>query len=88
MKLPKVFLKIQTLILSPYTNSLISGSINKPKRQNIESPIPDLAQDLKSESHDGWTFEEGEFVIVTLSNTPYIDNETWLAPEVNDLISR
>ena len=35
-----------------------------------------------------WTFEEGEFVIVTLSNTPYIDNETWLAPEVNDLISR
>ena len=69
--------------------SLISGSINKPKRQNIESPIPDLAQDLKSESHDGWTFEEGEFVIVTLSNTPYIDNETWLAPEVDTyLVSR
>ena len=66
-----------------FRSALILGSVNKPKRQNIESPIPDLAQDLKSESHDGWTFEEGEFVIVTLSNTPYIDSETWLAPEVN-----
>ena len=56
--------------------------LNKPQRQKIESPITDLSQDLKSESHDGWTYEEGEFIAITVSNMPYIDSETFVAPDV------
>ena len=54
----------------------------RPQRQKIESPITDLSQDLKPESHDGWTFEENEYISITLLNTPFIDNKLFLAPEV------
>ena len=54
----------------------------RPQRQKIESPITDLSQDLKPESHDGWTFEENEYISITLLNTPFIDNKLLLAPEV------
>ncbi len=54
----------------------------RPQRQKIESPITDLSQDLKPESHDGWTFEENEYITITLLNAPFIDNKLFLAPEV------
>lgn len=52
----------------------------RPPRQKFQTDIPELNQDLKSESHDGWTFEEDEYIIITLLNVPYIDSEGWIAP--------
>ena len=46
------------------------------------SDIPELSQELKSESHDGWIFEQDEFVAISLINLPFIDGSAQLAPEV------
>lgn len=52
----------------------------RPPRQKFQTDIPELNQDLKNESHDGWTFEEDEYIIITLLNVPYIDSDGWIAP--------
>ena len=54
----------------------------RPPRQKYDTDIPELSQDLKSESHDGWIFEEDEFVAITLVNLPYIDGSALIAPQV------
>ena len=54
----------------------------KPPRQKFETEIPELSQDLKSESHDGWTFEEDEYINITLLNTPFSDAKSLMAPKV------
>ena len=49
---------------------------------NSLTDIPELSQELKSESHDGWMFEQDEFVAISLINLPFIDGSAQLAPEV------
>ena len=49
---------------------------------NSLTDIPELSQELKSESHDGWIFEQDEFVAISLINLPFIDGSALLAPEV------
>ena len=49
---------------------------------NSLTDIPELSQELKSESHDGWIFEQDEFVAISLINLPFIDGSAQLAPEV------
>ena len=56
--------------------------IHRPPRQKLNTDIPELSQDLKSESHDGWIFEENEYVAITLLNLPYVDGSSLFAPEV------
>ena len=58
-------------------------SIHRPPRQKLNTDIPELSQDLKSESHDGWIFEENEYVAITLLNLPYVDGSSLFAPEVS-----
>ena len=55
----------------------------KPPRQRFESDVPELSQDLKSESHDGWEFEEDEFIAITLLNAPFIDENFLIGPQVS-----
>ena len=54
----------------------------RPSRQKLDTEIPELSQDLKSESHDGWTYEEDEFICVTILNAPYITENSFYSPEV------
>ena len=54
----------------------------RPPRQKFNTQIPELNQDLKSESHDGWIFEDDEFVNVTLVNIQYIDTKSRCSPKV------
>ena len=58
----------------------------RPKRQNYPTEIPELSQDLKSESHDGWTCEEDEFIAITLLNVPYIEQKSLFGPQVMNFL--
>lgn len=55
----------------------------RPPRQKLNTDIPELSQELKSESHDGWIFEQDEFVAISLINLPFIDGSAQLAPEAS-----
>merc|ERR1711963_439664 len=53
----------------------------RPQRQKLDTEIPELSQDLKNESHDGWTYEEDEFINITILNAPYIAERNLFSPE-------
>ena len=54
----------------------------RPQRQKLDTEVPELSQDLKNESHDGWTYEEDEFINITILNAPYIAERNLFSPEV------
>ena len=54
----------------------------RPARQKLDTEVPELSQDLKTESHDGWIYEENEFINVSILNAPYITECGKFSPEV------
>ena len=57
----------------------------RPARQKLDTEVPELSQDLKTESHDGWIYEENEFINVSILNAPYITECGKFSPEVINL---
>ena len=56
----------------------------RPARQKLDTEVPELSQDLKTESHDGWTYEENEFINISILNAPFASEDTKFSPEVNN----
>ena len=54
----------------------------RPARQKLDTEVPELSQDLKTESHDGWTYEENEFINISILNAPFASEDTKFSPEV------
>ena len=56
----------------------------RPARQKLDTEVPELSQDLKTESHDGWTYEENEFINISILNAPFASEDTKFSPEVKN----
>ena len=54
----------------------------RPARQKLDTEVPELSQDLKTESHDGWIYEENEFINISILNAPYATEDVKFSPEV------
>jgi hypothetical protein len=51
-------------------------------REEYESRIPALAEELKPESHDDWVYEEGEYINIGMINSPFLDANAMMSPQV------